>query len=202
MPSKSDDSNKQDNAVAIKSSGEWPVRPMGVLSERSEPDDDTVVVNVPSIGLWKGSFGLIIFGPMIILVAVVAVGRILIEDGSIGVGMLTWFVLLGLAGAVMTLFAQFLGLRAWRLTFANDGSITLGSRTILGGKSTTFHAKDVESIHIGEAPFTTGNKPMVRLEVQCATRDKPWVLMTARPEIEVQWVAAVLSEAVGRHASS
>ena len=128
-------------------------------------------IDVPPAGLWRGSFGLIIFGPALVLVAVVAVARIIMLEGGIAPWVLTWFILLGLIGVGMTFAAQLLGLRA-----------TQGAA--------------VDRVAVGEAPFTSRNRAIVRLEVHLKDGGRH-VAMTARPEAEVRWAADVVGRLLG-----
>lgn len=157
-------------------------------------DGNGVTLDLPAAGLWRGSFGLIIFGPALILVAVVSVGRIVTEEGGISPWLLVWFVVLGLIGVLMTLLAQFLGLRATRVE-CNPERLTLIGRHLFGGSRADLSREEIDRVIVGEAPFTARNHPVVRLEVWKKDGSRH-VLMTARRPAEVAWVADVISEVI------
>mgnify|MGYP006269527223 CR=1 FL=1 len=152
-------------------------------------------IDVPPAGLWRGSFGLIIFGPALVLVAVVAVARIIMLEGGIAPWVLTWFILLGLIGVGMTFAAQLLGLRATQV--ACDGeTLSLVWRTVLGTRRVEVQRAAVDRVAVGEAPFTSRNRAIVRLEVHLKDGGRH-VAMTARPEAEVRWAADVVGRLLG-----
>lgn len=155
-------------------------------------DGAQVTLDLPAVGLWRGSFGLVIFGPALILVAVVSISRIVTEEGGISPWLLVWFIALGLIGVLMTLLAQFLGLRATRIE-CNPEGVTLINRHVFGGSRVELSRDEVDRVVVGEAPFTARNHPVVRLEVWKKDASRH-VLMTARRPAEVAWVADAVSE--------
>lgn len=168
-----------------------PAPPPG-SSATLEREGEAVRIDVPAAGLLKGSFGLIVFGPALVLVAVVSVGRIVMAEGGIEPLNLAWFVLLGLAGVAMTLAAQFLGLRAFRVE-ADRRRVALVTRHVFGGSRREVDRAELDRVVVGEAPFTAKNRPVVRLEVW-TRRGVRHTAMTARSPAEVAWVADVLAE--------
>ncbi|MFW5681981.1 MAG: hypothetical protein ACOC1G_03160 [Phycisphaeraceae bacterium] len=161
-------------------------------SASMDRDGDRVALDLPAVGMWRGSFGLVIFGPALILVAVVSIFRIVTEEGGISPWLLLWFIVLGLIGVLMFLLAQFLGLRATRIECTPE-QLTLTNRHVFGSSRVQVPREELDRVVVGEAPFTARNHPVVRLEVWKKDGSRH-VSMTARRPAEVAWVADVISE--------
>ena len=161
-------------------------------SASMDREGERVTLDLPAVGLWRGSFGLVIFGPALILVAVVSISRIVIEEGGISPWLLVWFVALGLIGVLMTLLAQFLGLRATRVDCTPE-QLILTNRHVFGSSRVELSHNEFDRAVVGEAPFTARNHPVVRLEVWKKDASRH-VAMTARRPAEVAWVADVITE--------
>lgn len=161
-------------------------------SASMDREGDRVALDLPAVGLWRGSFGLVIFGPALILVAVVSIGRIVTEEGGIDPWLLVWFIALGLVGVLMFLLAQFLGLRATRVECTPE-QLTLTNRHVFGSSRLQVASDELDRVVVGEAPFTARNHPVVRLEVWKKDGSRH-ISMTARRPAEVAWVADVISE--------
>lgn len=152
--------------------------------EDASTDQPTVVIDAPTLGIWRGSFGLAIIGPFIIAVPFVIVMR----GGGFGnldPLILVWLGFLGLVGLAFTVIGTDLGTSRTTISAGPDGFRSLRRSRF---RTTSRHAPidQVESVDIIEAPVTAGNKPLLRLQVSIKD-EKPVRTFTGRSEIELNW---------------
>ncbi|MEM6551246.1 MAG: hypothetical protein AAF750_03875 [Planctomycetota bacterium] len=170
----------------------WEPAPKGANLEGrvEEPGEDasmdgpTVVIDAPTLGIWRGSFGLAVIGPFIIVVPFVIVMRGG-GFGNIDPLMLVWLAFLGLVGLTFTVIGTDLGTARTTLSAGPDG-FRLLRRSRFRTVTRQAPLDRVESVDIIEAPVTAGNKPLLRLQVSIKD-EKPVRMFTGRSEIELNW---------------
>lgn len=162
--------------------------------EDAESGEPTVVIDAPTLGIWRGSFGMAIIGPLIIAVPLVIVMRGGITFGQLSGGVQAWLVVMGVFGLFLTVVGTDLGTARTTVSAGPDGFRSLRRSRF---RTVNRHAPldQVESVDIIEAPVTAGNQPLLRLQVSIQEQ-KPVRVFTGRSEIELNWARGWLNRAL------
>lgn len=150
----------------------------------------------PPIGVLRGSFGMGLIGPLIVMVPLVILWRSGWSTGGMGPMLWVWLGLLASFGITLYLVGVDLGTASFRLTIQGS-TLTLSRRSSIRSSKAEWALADIEDIALAEAPVTAGNKPLYRLKITGGGQEQTALL--GRHEPELRWAVAVLSEQI-KHA--
>jgi len=157
---------------------------------RKVRDDGTTVITTDPHGYVKGSFGLGIVGPAVLLIALVIPWRVHNAGGTLSPLILTWCGVLAVAGLVFTVIAAEVGYTRHKLLCRPD-KLTVQRLTRFRKQSWTLPRDQITGLERAEASFTSQNKPVYCLQIN--QKDGPPVrVMTARADSEIMWVIHTL----------
>ncbi|MEM6393042.1 MAG: hypothetical protein AAF797_09740 [Planctomycetota bacterium] len=162
--------------------------------EDANTDQPTVVIDAPTLGLWRGSFGMAIVGPLIVAVPFVILMRGGVGFGQVALGIQVWLITLALVGLVIAAIGTDLGTARTTVSAGPEGFRSL-RRSRFRTVTRQAPAHRIESVDIIEAPVTAGNKPLLRLQVSIKD-EKPVRIFAGRSEIELNWARGWLNRAL------
>jgi hypothetical protein len=171
------------------------------LQERLKPlavaatEDGSIAINVPAPGIFRGTFGLGIFGPLMLLVPVFILFRSGVGWSGLSLGVQLWLIFLAAVALAMILVSQDWGRAAARFTLDPAGAV----RVLRGGLWTRrrSYAAGELAAEVTEAPITASNKALHRLTLtrpQGTAKPRPWHLLMGRPEPLLERLAATLRD--------
>ena len=153
-------------------------------------DADRLTLTAPPLGLWRGSFGMAIIGPLIVAVPLVILARAGQPLTTLDPWLVAWLIFLVLVGLTFAVIGTDLGTAHASLSTGPEG-LTFQRRSRLRSTTRQIPVDQIESIAIIEAPVTAGNKPLLRLEVRTA-EGKPVRTFAARPQRDLEWAKRCL----------
>ncbi len=146
------------------------------------------------LGVVRGSFGLSIFGPLIMLVGMTIYGRVAML-GEVDAAAAVISIALFLIGLLMGMIGIEMGTRRYRIEAGGDG-LSVHRRSGLPGRAWQWPRESIVAIEVAQAPFNAAGRPVYRLHV-IPRRGKALKLMTGRDQRELAWIADRLADALG-----
>jgi len=153
-------------------------------------DDGATVIWTDPHGYVKGSFGIGVLGPAVLLIALVIPWRVYNAGGTLSPLILTWCGVLAVAGFVLTVLAAEMGYTRHRLICKAD-ELTIIRRTRFRRKKLTLPRAEIIGLEMTEAGFTARNSPVYCLQIN-RKNAPPVKLLTARADSEIMWAIQTL----------
>ncbi len=155
--------------------------------------EGVVTIAAAPLGLFRGSYLACVLGPGLLLWMAVMVTRL----GPAAFQGVSLFLVptLGTLGLLLTVWSFDLGKARSRITVDRD-AVTAERVSVLGTRRAVLPREAVESVGLGEAPFTMSNQPVHHLRLVAAGHE-PVVRLTNYPDADLRWAAAVLARELG-----
>lgn len=156
-----------------------------------------VELKVPSRGLFKESYGLLVFGIFwCAIVGVVTAAGLFGKNSSggmlAGIGFLAAFWAIGLG---MLLFGIHLGSRRWTLQ-ADRSQLQVKLKSALRSREWHWAADEIEDVRLGDSGTKVNDRALEQLQIHTRACKKTG-LLTGRNHDELAWVATTLRGALG-----
>ncbi len=156
-----------------------------------DPQRQAVILLAEPAGIVRGSFGLSVFGPLILLVGLTIYIRLAMIDAIDQVGLITAAAMFVL-GLLLSFIGVEMGLRRYRIEAGPDG-LSLHRRSSMPARQWQWSAGDIESVGVVEAPFNAANRTVYRLRIQPRPGSGRRVhLLTGRDKRELDWISHIL----------
>lgn len=161
-----------------------------------DPQRQAVVLVTEPAGILRGSFGLSVFGPLIMLVGLTIYVRLAMIGAVDQVGLITAAGLF-IIGLLLSFIGVEMGLRRYRIEAGPEG-LSLHRRSSMPARQWRWPAGDIESIGVVEAPFNAANRTVYRLRLQPRPGAGRRVhLLTGRDKRELDWICHILQCELG-----
>jgi len=141
-------------------------------------------------GYVKGSFGIGVVGPAVLLIALVIPWRFHRIGEPLTTGTLIWCGILTCVGFALSIVAAEMGYTRHTLRCSPD-ELLIERRTRFRKKTQRLPRADITGLERGEAWFTSQNKPVHCLQINRKS-GPPVKTLTARADAEITWAIQTL----------
>jgi hypothetical protein len=163
-----------------------------VVLQRS--DANVAVLDVPPIGLWKGSGGIFTFAiPWCLVIGAVTVAFVC--DKKFDPKAIPFFAIFWLVGLGMLAVGVNLGKRRAKIT-AGPSALTVVKSGPFGTKRLDFRRADIANVCAGVSSMEQNHHPVPELQVHLVSGKKVGFLLGRDPE-ELRWIATELRNSLG-----
>lgn len=169
-------------------------KPAGSAIEFSATDSG-VEFKVPSRGLFKESYGLLVFGLIwcAIVGGITAMGIFGKNSHGSLLGMFGFLAIFWAAGIGMLSLGIHLGTRRWTLR-ADHSQLQVALKSGLRSREWRWAADEIEDICAGDSGTKINHVPLEQLQVWTRPGRKKTGLLTGRSHEELTWIATVLHQ--------
>ena len=146
-------------------------------------------LKVPAGGLFKGSYGLVVFGTVWCIFVGVIGSAVFGKGGqSGGLGVLTLFFGIG---ALMLLLGIHLGTRRWTLK-ADHSQLHVTLKSALRSREWKWAANEIEDVRVGDSGTKVNERTLEQLQIHARNGRGKTGLLTGRTHEELAWIATTL----------
>ena len=163
---------------------------------RCDEHADGVTIEVPPVGLWKGSKGLFGFAVFWCLFVGVFTGGLVFTGAKNDIPLFAFGILsiFWLVGIGMLLGAINMGRRRSALVVVGDTLMVIRTG-IFGSKKGEWNRADLKSVKVGSSGMEVNNRPVMELQIHPTNGDK-FGLLSERDNDDLAWIAGVLQKAI------
>jgi len=158
----------------------------------------SIVVEVPPLGLHKGSMGLFFMGCVWCLFMAIITAVMLFSDQAAKANDLELLLFLAgfwVVGLGLLVVAVYLGKRRATLTAGKSG-LTVVQAWPFGVKRREFRRADIETVRMGFSNVRVNNRPLAELQIHRVGAKKVGFFVGREPD-ELRWMASELRKALG-----
>jgi hypothetical protein len=158
----------------------------------------SVVVAVPSRGLWKESYGLLGFGIFwCVVVGVISCAFLAGHNqGGFQLSAVPFLGLFWLIGLGLVVMGIHLGTRRWRLK-ADRSQLQIQIKSALRSRAWQWPAGDIADVRVGDSGTRVNERVIEQLQVIARSGRAKTGLLSGRSHEELAWLATLLRRRLG-----